>query len=299
MSRARRLRARSALLDRHPASPTPRRRWRSTPRCSAGSSPARRDARRSAGRYFVARLRGRDVAGIGSQPAAGRAAAGVEHVRVRRERRGDRRAGARRGRRGPRRALRRAAGRSPGRARRSGGRGVRGLGARGAQGRAARQRARSVGDEPPRRRPIPTRAAAFYGALFGWTTETFGEGDGAMTMFRLPGYVGGEPQQPVSREVVATMAAMRDDGGPRWSVNFWDHDVDATAATGRRARRRAPLVAPFDTPMTRTAVLADPHGADVHHQQRPRLTEELPMANAHRHQPRDPRRRHAGAGPRG
>jgi predicted enzyme related to lactoylglutathione lyase len=79
-------------------------------------------------------------------------------------------------------------------------------------------------------------------------------------MFRLPGYVGGEPHQPVSREVVATMAAMRDDGAPRWNVNFWDHDVDATAAKAVELGGRA-VVAPFDTPMTRTAVLADPHGA--------------------------------------
>jgi predicted enzyme related to lactoylglutathione lyase len=54
--------------------------------------------------------------------------------------------------------------------------------------------------------PDPERAAAFYGALFGWTIETFGEGDAAVTMFRLPGYVGGEPAQPVSREVVALMS---------------------------------------------------------------------------------------------
>ena len=79
-------------------------------------------------------------------------------------------------------------------------------------------------------------------------------------LFRLPGYVGGEPHQPVSREVVATMAAVRDDGAPRWSVNFWDRDVDATAAKAVELGART-LVAPFDTPMSRTAVLADPHGA--------------------------------------
>ena len=31
--------------------------------------------------------------------------------------------------------------------------------------------------------------------LFGWTTEAFGR---PVTLFRLPGYVGGEPEQPVS-----------------------------------------------------------------------------------------------------
>ena len=122
--------------------------------------------------------------------------------------------------------------------------------------------------------PDPDAAAAFYGAVFGWTTETFGEGAGAITMFRLPGYVGGEPHQPVSREVIATMSAMRDDGAPRWTVNFWDHDVDATAAKAVELGGRA-LVAPFDTPMTRTAVLADPLRRRVHHQQRPRLRRKL------------------------
>jgi uncharacterized protein len=108
--------------------------------------------------------------------------------------------------------------------------------------------------------PDPERAAAFYGALFGWTTETFGEGDTAMTMFRLPGYVGGEPRQPVSREVVATMSGARGDAAPGWGVHLWDRDVDATAAKAVELGGRA-LAPPFDTPMTRMAVLADPHGA--------------------------------------
>jgi predicted enzyme related to lactoylglutathione lyase len=107
--------------------------------------------------------------------------------------------------------------------------------------------------------PDPEHAAAFYGALFGWTTETFGEGAGAVTMFRLPGYVGGEPQQPVSRDVIATMGT-RDDAPPQWSVNFWDHDVDATAAKAVELGGTA-IATPFDTPISRMAVLADPYGA--------------------------------------
>jgi predicted enzyme related to lactoylglutathione lyase len=104
--------------------------------------------------------------------------------------------------------------------------------------------------------PDPERAAAFYGALFDWTTETFGE----FTMLRLPGYVGGEPRQPVSREVIATMAGA--DGGAEagWNVNFWDHDVDASAAKAVELGGRV-VAGPFDTPMARMAVLADPAGA--------------------------------------
>jgi predicted enzyme related to lactoylglutathione lyase len=107
--------------------------------------------------------------------------------------------------------------------------------------------------------PDPERAAAFYGAVFGWTTETFGEGAGAITMFRLPGYVGGEPRQPVSREVIATMGGA-DGGAPAaWNINLWDHDVDASAAKAVELGGRA-VAAPFDTPMSRMAVLADPAG---------------------------------------
>jgi hypothetical protein len=49
--------------------------------------------------------------------------------------------------------------------------------------------------------PDAEAATAFYGAVFGWQTEDFG----GATMLRLPGYVGGEPQQPVPRDVVAVM----------------------------------------------------------------------------------------------
>ena len=104
----------------------------------------------------------------------------------------------------------------------------------------------------------PERATAFYGALFGWTTESFGEGDGAVTMFRLPGYVGGEPEQPVSREVVALMTAS-DGGSPQWAVNFWADDVDAAAAKAAQLGGTA-IAPPFDSPMARMAVLADPSG---------------------------------------
>jgi uncharacterized protein len=107
--------------------------------------------------------------------------------------------------------------------------------------------------------PDPDRAAAFYGAVFGWTTETFGEGEGAMTLFRLPGYVGGEPQQPVSREVIAAMGRTQGDEAPRWSADFWVDDVDAVARAATELGG-ATIVAPFPSPTGRSAVLADPSG---------------------------------------
>jgi uncharacterized protein len=110
--------------------------------------------------------------------------------------------------------------------------------------------------------PDPEGAAAFYGAVFGWTTETFGEGPGAITMFRLPGYVGGEPRQPVSREVIATLARANGGAPAGWGIGFWDHDVDASAAKAVELGGRV-LAEPFETPISRTAVIADPHGAPL------------------------------------
>ncbi len=49
--------------------------------------------------------------------------------------------------------------------------------------------------------PHPAAAIAFYGAVFGWEPEAFGP----LTLLRLPGYVGGEPGQPVPRDVVAVL----------------------------------------------------------------------------------------------
>jgi uncharacterized protein len=63
--------------------------------------------------------------------------------------------------------------------------------------------------------------------------------------------------------VIATMAPMTgDEGPPRWSVDFWVDDVDATA--GRAAQLGGEVVAPpYDIPVAalRQAVLADPQGA--------------------------------------
>jgi uncharacterized protein len=104
--------------------------------------------------------------------------------------------------------------------------------------------------------PDPEAAAAFYGAVFGWTTEAFGPA----AMFRLPGFFGGEPAQPVSREVVAVMIPA-DDGAPaHWGVDFWIDDADAAAARAPELGGQL-LAGPYDTPTHRQAVLADPAGA--------------------------------------
>jgi predicted enzyme related to lactoylglutathione lyase len=104
--------------------------------------------------------------------------------------------------------------------------------------------------------PDPDGAATFYEELFGWETEELGE----VTLFRVPGYVGGEPQQPVSREVVAAMRADAEQDA-RWGVDFWVRDADA-AASAASATGGSVVADPHDIPMFRTAVLADPHGAE-------------------------------------
>ena len=98
-------------------------------------------------------------------------------------------------------------------------------------------------------------AAHFYHGVFGWKTEPFAP---AATLFRLPGYVGGEPAQPVPRDVVAVMAP--DGERARWSVDFWVHDADALLSSVEELGGRV-LAPPSDAGPLRQAVLEDPFGA--------------------------------------
>jgi predicted enzyme related to lactoylglutathione lyase len=101
--------------------------------------------------------------------------------------------------------------------------------------------------------PDPEGAKEFYGAVFGWESEGFGPA----TLFRLPGFFGGEPTQPVPRDVVAVMV----EGEPaQWRPDFWVADIDATVASAAETGG-ATIVPPYDIPNMRQAVLADPQGA--------------------------------------
>jgi uncharacterized protein len=102
----------------------------------------------------------------------------------------------------------------------------------------------------------PDAAGAFYETVFGWISESWGP----LTLFRLPGYVGGEPDQPVPRDMVAVM--MPTDGAAVWSVDFWVEDADRTADLAAKLGGSV-LDPPSDRPPTplRSAVLADPSGA--------------------------------------
>ena len=108
----------------------------------------------------------------------------------------------------------------------------------------------------------PEAAQAFYGELFGWRAEAFDAGAGQeLWLWRLPGFVGGEPHQPVPRDVVAALVRVGADGPPPgWSVDFWIADAEAAAAAapGLGGTVVAP---PFEIPMFKRAILADPGGA--------------------------------------
>src|SRR5215204_5138217 len=97
--------------------------------------------------------------------------------------------------------------------------------------------------------PDPEGAKAFNGTVFGWETEPFGS---EVMMWRLPRYLGGEPEQPVPRDVVAVMSS--GEGQATWSVDFWIDDADAAAQTATRLHG-AVVAGPFDTPVGRTAAL--------------------------------------------
>jgi predicted enzyme related to lactoylglutathione lyase len=111
----------------------------------------------------------------------------------------------------------------------------------------------------------PEGSKRFYNDVFGWGIETFEMGEDEMVMWLVQGYVGGEPEQPVRRDVVATMlpATANGDGPPpHWDVDFWIADVDAAAAKVEELGGQV-LTPPYDIPGTglRQGAFMDPQGA--------------------------------------
>jgi predicted enzyme related to lactoylglutathione lyase len=117
-------------------------------------------------------------------------------------------------------------------------------------------------------------AKAFYGSVFGW--ETLGL-EGGAEMWRLPAYGDfleqGDPglRQRMAdsgapegfEDVVATLNPIADDQPdvpPHWSVTFAVDDADATAERAAELGGQV-LVPPFDAPWVRMTVIADPQGA--------------------------------------
>jgi predicted enzyme related to lactoylglutathione lyase len=205
------------------------------------------------GQYFVARLRGRDVAGIGSSPVQSPAISWITHVRVDNI---DETAAS---------------------AQRAGGKVLNGpfdarpagrlvvlsdsSGAAICAWEAATREGAQIVNEPSAwamstlHTADPGRAIDFYKSVFGWQPDSFGP----VTLWRLPGYVGGEAEQPVPRDVVGVMAP-NGAAEPHWSVDFWIDDADATAGRAAQLGGKV-IVPPHDAAGFRNAVIADPQGA--------------------------------------
>jgi predicted enzyme related to lactoylglutathione lyase len=119
----------------------------------------------------------------------------------------------------------------------------------------------------------PEGAEAFYGAVFGWRILTLPSG----VMWALPGYSDhleaaspGLRQQMVEMgapdgfiDVVAALdpIAADDSTSPaHWSVTFGVDDIDATATKAKELGGDV-VAGPFDAPWTRMSVIKDPQGA--------------------------------------
>jgi predicted enzyme related to lactoylglutathione lyase len=117
----------------------------------------------------------------------------------------------------------------------------------------------------------PDAAEAFYGAVFGWRRLTIPAG----VMWTLPGYGDHlEEKTPGLREQMAQMGAPAGfidvvaalnpigarDAEPHWSVTFGVDDVAAIAAKARELGGDI-VSGPLDAPWASLAVMNDPQGA--------------------------------------
>jgi predicted enzyme related to lactoylglutathione lyase len=126
--------------------------------------------------------------------------------------------------------------------------------------------------------PDPDAAKAFYGAVFGWeATSLDTEGGDLGGFWRMPGYgdflersdpdvrrrqadVGAPEGFEDAVAWLLPMTSDADDGPPRWSVTFSVDDADAIADRAGQLGGTV-LVPPVDAPWVRMAVLGDPQGA--------------------------------------
>jgi predicted enzyme related to lactoylglutathione lyase len=120
----------------------------------------------------------------------------------------------------------------------------------------------------------PESAKAFYGSVFGWETLTL---PGGVEMWTMPGYgdhleesnpdlrkqVAETGGPPGFEDVVASINPIPDDQPDtpaHWSVTFGVDDADAIAAKAGELGGKV-LVAPMDAPWVRMTVVSDPQGA--------------------------------------
>ena len=125
----------------------------------------------------------------------------------------------------------------------------------------------------------PEGARTFYGAVFGWEASPLEMEGGELSMWRVPGYADfleradpdlrkrqADVQAPKGFEdAVAWLAPMTSDQfpadtPPHWSITFAVDDADAAAERAAELGGKA-LVPPVDAPWVRMTVLSDPQGA--------------------------------------
>jgi predicted enzyme related to lactoylglutathione lyase len=123
------------------------------------------------------------------------------------------------------------------------------------------------------------RAKTFYAAVFGWETSTVQFGSESGTMLRLPGYgdfieekldptirhrQAEEGVPPGFEDAIGWMSAIGSDAAaeeaPRWSITFAVDDTDAIAERAAQLGGQV-VVPPFDVGgNVRLAILTDPEG---------------------------------------
>lgn len=105
----------------------------------------------------------------------------------------------------------------------------------------------------------PEGSERFYGEVFGWQAVTTDLGGG--NDYTLWHRAGDDPQEA---SPLGGMSVMGDrwpaEVPPHWSIAFAVDDADARTARAQELGGSVTM-APFDTPVGRTAVLADPLGA--------------------------------------
>ena len=114
-------------------------------------------------------------------------------------------------------------------------------------------------------------AKAFYGEVFGWGTLEMGGGNYTWTLKAYGDFL--EEGNPGQRErmkgmgapdnfidVVASLGPVQGGAPPSWGVTFGVDDADAIATKVRELGGEV-LAGPFDAPWVRLAIVRDPQGA--------------------------------------
>ncbi len=113
-------------------------------------------------------------------------------------------------------------------------------------------------------------ASEFYGSVFGWRVLGVGDNFQAWALSAYGDHL--EELQPGNRQnvaamgvpgfedVVASVEPLQPGAAPHWSVTFTVDDADAIAHRATELGGEV-LAAPFDAPWVRMTVLSDPQGA--------------------------------------